>query len=62
MTPMLASMLLAAIVRVFLPLIAPSHYTLWVSISATLWILSFVLFASAYLPMLLKPRVDGKPG
>lgn len=61
-TPMLASMLLAAIVRVFLPLIAPSHYTLWVSISATLWILSFVLFASAYLPMLLKPRVDGKPG
>jgi len=61
-TPMLASMLLAAIVRVFLPLIAPSHYILWVSISATLWILSFVLFASAYLPMLLKPRVDGKPG
>ena len=61
-TPMLASMLLAAIVRVFLPLIAPSSYTLWVSVSAILWILSFVLFASAYIPMLLKPRVDGKPG
>jgi uncharacterized protein involved in response to NO len=61
-TPMLVSMLLAAIVRVFLPLIAPSHYTLWVSVSAILWIVSFVLFASAYLPMLLKPRVDGKPG
>jgi uncharacterized protein involved in response to NO len=61
-TPMLASMLLAAIVRVFMPLIAPSSYTLWVSVSATLWILSFALFASAYIPMLLKPRVDGKPG
>jgi uncharacterized protein involved in response to NO len=61
-TPMLIAMLLAAVVRVFFPLFYPANYQLWIAVSATLWILSFALFAGFFIPMLLKPRADGKPG
>jgi uncharacterized protein involved in response to NO len=57
-----AALVLAAIFRVILPLFAVEHYQLWVSISQGLWIAAFVLFAFSYLPILIRPRVDGKPG
>ncbi|WP_461482540.1 NnrS family protein [Porticoccus sp.] len=52
----------AALARIFLPLLAPSYYDLWVGLSQLCWIMSFVLFALVYLPMLVTPRVDGQPG
>ena len=52
----------AALLRVFLPLLVPAYYSLWVGLSQLCWILSFALFALVYLPMLVTPRVDGKPG
>jgi uncharacterized protein involved in response to NO len=61
-TPLLIAMILAAIFRVFFPLFYPTHYQLWIAISATLWIISYALFAGFFIPMLLKPRADGKPG
>ncbi|MEE8338958.1 MAG: NnrS family protein [Xanthomonadales bacterium] len=61
-TPVLISMVLATTVRVFLPLFDPAHYQLWITISATLWIISYALFAGFFIPILLKPRADGKPG
>lgn len=52
----------AALLRVFVPLLAPAHYGLWVGLSQLSWILAFVLFSLFYIPMLVSPRVDGKPG
>ncbi len=53
---------LAALVRVFGPLIMPDRYTLWVHLSGGLWAISFLVFCFVYLPILFKPRADGKPG
>jgi len=53
---------LAAVVRVFSPLLWPERYNLWVHLSGGLWILSFLAFSILYLPMLFRPRIDGKAG
>lgn len=53
---------LAALLRVFGPILLPQKYTLWVHLSGGLWIVSFLIFATLYVPILLRPRVDGKPG
>ena len=53
---------LGALIRVFGPAVLPENYPLWVDASAGLWVLAFGLFAFAYVPILLRPRVDGKPG
>ena len=53
---------LAAIVRVFLPLVSMSLYLRWIDISGFLWIAAFVLFAMAYTAILYRPRVDGRAG
>ena len=52
----------AALLRVFVPLLVPAHYGLWVGLSQLSWILAFALFALFYIPILVSPRVDGKPG
>jgi len=59
---MFGLMLAAAIVRVLLPLIDMSRYSIWVAVSQWLWILAFSLFLLRFLPMLIRPRVDGRPG
>lgn len=51
-------LLAGAIVRVFFPLIDSSSYPLWIAISQILWILSFLIFAIVFLPMLWKPSVE----
>lgn len=56
------SMLLAAVLRVFLPLLAPETLVLSVQLSSALWSLSFVLYLWRYTPLLLRPRPDGQPG
>jgi len=61
-TPVLIAMVLATTVRVFLPLFDPGHYRLWIAFSAALWMISYALFAGYFIPILLKPRADGKPG
>lgn len=53
---------LAAALRVFGPIIAPEYYTIWVHLSGGIWIICFLLFSAIYLPMLARPRLDGKPG
>ena len=51
-----------AVARVLLPLLAPAPYKLWIGLSQGLWMLAFGLFAVVYAPMLVTPRVDGRPG
>ncbi len=53
---------IAAVVRVFVPMLLPSLYSAAVALSGLIWIAAFALFVISYGPMLLKPRVDGMPG
>ncbi len=51
-------LLAGAIVRVFLPIIDSGNYLIWTAISQILWILSFLIFAIVFLPMLWKPSIE----
>ena len=53
---------LAAAVRALLPLLLPGAYAMLVGASAALWCAAFALFVVVYLPILTRPRLDGKPG
>jgi uncharacterized protein involved in response to NO len=57
-----ALILAAALVRVFGPLLRPSHYASCVLISAVCWSAGFGLYAIRYWSPLTSARVDGKPG
>ena len=54
--------LLAALVRVGVPLLAPSWTIPAVLGSAALWSSGFALYAVCYWPVLTRARLDGKPG
>ena len=56
------AMNLAALVRVFGTAWAGTAYLIWVDVSAVLWVLGLGLFTWHYVPILLRPRIDGKPG
>lgn len=53
---------IAAITRVFLPLVVMSAYRDAVIASAFMWSLAWAIYAVRYWPILTRPRVDGKPG
>lgn len=52
----------AVVVRVFGAWILPLTYLQVIACAAVLWIASFLLYVVVYTPILLRPRVDGKPG
>lgn len=52
----------AATVRVFGPVLLPLPYHWTVVIASLLWTAAFLIFALVYTPILIGPRVDGKPG
>lgn len=54
--------LLAALVRVGVPLTAPAQTVLAVLCSAALWSAGFGLYAIRYWSVLSRPRLDGRPG
>ena len=58
----LALLALAVLLRIILPLMAPSDYLLSVVLAGTSWIGAFAWFAAIYLPILSRPRLDGAPG
>ncbi len=53
---------LAAVARVFGPLVYPAGYADWIMTSGVLWAVAFGLFAAIYTPILLRRRADGRPG
>jgi len=53
---------LAAVVRVFLPMVEMGRYVLWINLAGGLWMMAFFIFVFYYTPMLLTPRIDGRPG
>jgi uncharacterized protein involved in response to NO len=52
----------AALVRVFGAWLVPGWYIGMVSASAALWSAGFAIYAVRYAPLLLRARIDGKPG
>jgi uncharacterized protein involved in response to NO len=52
----------SAIARVAIPLIAPQAALIAVGLSSALWSAGFGLFAVRYWPVLMRARLDGKPG
>lgn len=57
--PAFLLLVLATLVRVFVPLIVPSAYQLTIIISGSLWVVAFVLFVLGSGKVLVSPRVDG---
>lgn len=53
---------LAAAVRCFGPIVSPGAYLDLLLASALLWATAFAIFVAVYTPILLRPRVDGRPG
>ncbi len=53
-------LLFGAIIRVLLPILAPDLYLIWIALSQLCWIVAFLLFIYTYLPILMKPRLDGQ--
>jgi uncharacterized protein involved in response to NO len=55
---LLLGMVLATLIRVFLPLVDTAHYRFWVTASGLIWIGVFALFSIVFIPLLLRPRAD----
>jgi uncharacterized protein involved in response to NO len=62
MSLLLTGMVITTSIRIFMPLLDPDHYRLWIAASGLMWIISFALFAVVFIPLLVSPRADGKPG
>jgi uncharacterized protein involved in response to NO len=54
--------MLAAVLRVFLPLIAPELLVVSLIAAATAWSAAFMLYLWVFAPWLLRTRLDGKDG
>ena len=54
--------LLAALARIVVPLLAPAQTVVAVLASSAFWTWGFGLYAVRYWPVLTRPRLDGKPG
>lgn len=52
----------AAGLRVLLPLAWPAAYTVAVGTSAAAWTVAFAIYLVVYVPILVRPRADGRPG
>lgn len=55
-------LVVGTVFRVLLPLTVPQFYVAWIGISQLLWIAAFAGLAVVLLPILISPRVDGRPG
>ena len=55
-------MLLALVLRVLGPQLAPAAYLVWLTLAAACWSLGFALLAWRSLPFLWRPRADGREG
>lgn len=53
---------LAALVRVFMPILLPGLYSLSIDASGLLWSAGFLIYSIVYWPVCTKPRADGRAG
>ena len=57
-----AFVMLAAVLRVLVPAVAPALYTQALAVAAGLWAVAFALYLVVYTPWLMRTRLDGKDG
>jgi uncharacterized protein involved in response to NO len=57
-----ALILVAALVRVVLPVFLPGLMSWAIGLAGGAWVLAYGIFLICYAPMLLAPRLDGRPG
>jgi uncharacterized protein involved in response to NO len=57
-----ALVMLAALLRVLLPLLLPSLYSAFLITAAACWSLAFLIYLWVFTPWLLRTRLDGKDG
>lgn len=50
----------AAIFRLVLISIFPAHLYLWLLFASLLWLCSFIILGYRFIPMLIRPRIDGR--
>lgn len=53
---------LGVAIRVFGPALLPTSYLQTIGLAGLLWIGGFLIYCVVYTPILLQPRLDGKPG
>ncbi len=53
---------LAGMLRVFPPTITPEYYDSWLVLAAICWSTAFAIFVISYAGILIRPRVDRRPG
>lgn len=53
-------MLIALVVRLLLPQLLPGAYLGWIHLAASCWFAAFGILAWRVIPMLLRPRIDGR--
>lgn len=51
-------LIIGVVFRVFIPLLDSSLYSVWVVISQVCWVMAFLLFVIAYVPILSKPNLQ----
>ncbi len=56
------SIVIAAVVRTFFPMLDETRYILWIGLSQVFWVAAFGLFVVTYFYVLISPRPDGKWG
>lgn len=64
-TPIIAAFILinaSAIIRVVIPIAVPGFYLPGLIVAGLLWSSAFALFVIHHTPILMQPRIDGKPG
>lgn len=54
-------MIAGFVARVVAPQLYPAGYMMWLHLAATCWLVAFAILLWRILPMLLAPRVDGRP-
>lgn len=52
----------ACAIRVFGPIASMSRLGIWIFSSGVLWVAAFALFVYVYMPLLVRPRPDGRRG
>lgn len=55
-------MIAGLLARVVAPHLHPAGYVMWLYLAAACWCAGFAILLWRYLPFLLAPRVDGRPG
>ncbi len=53
-------MIVGLLLRVVVPQLAPDSYLLWVQLASACWFATFAVLAWRVMPMLFRPRIDGK--